>query len=321
MPIFGAALRSRWAVNRPDIVHAHYWMSGLASLDGITALQIPYVQTFHALGIEKRRILQDQDLSSLDRIPTESLLCRVADAVVATSAAELQELGRMQDLGRHISIVPCGVNTELFSPDGPGEAKSHRKRIIVVGRLVRRKGVDEVVQAMKGLPMVELVIVGGSGGSDPDAERISALAQAEGVANRVMLRGPLPNIEIPRLLRSADLVVCFPWYEPFGIVAIEAMACGRPVLAAAVGGLAETVVAGTTGMLVAPRDPEELAKAADSLLRNESECARMGKAGRIRAVKLYDWKRVVDRMLEAYTAAKMNQRTRASALSREVTLR
>ena len=227
MPAFAAALRSRWTVNRPDIVHAQYWMSGLASLEGVAALRIPYAQTFHALGIVKQRLLQDQDTSPPERVPTETLLSRMADAVVATSAAEVHELARMQALGRQVSVVPCGVNTDLFSPDGLKGGKSCRKRIVVVGRLVRRKGVDEVVRALKRLPMAELVIVGGSGGSDPDADRIRALAQAEGVADRVELRGALPHTEIARVLRSADLVVCFPWYEPFGIVAIEAMACGR----------------------------------------------------------------------------------------------
>jgi len=321
MPAFGAALRSRWTVNRPDIVHAHYWMSGLASLEGVAALRIPYAQTFHALGIVKERLLQDQDTSPPERVPTETLLSRMADAVVATSAAEVHELARMQALGRQVSVVPCGVNTDLFTPDGRGEGKSCRKRIVVVGRLVRRKGVDEVVRALKRLPMAELVIVGGSGSSDPDADRIRALAQAEGVADRVELRGALPHTEIPRLLRSADLVVCFPWYEPFGIVAIEAMACGRPLVAAAVGGLAETVVAGTTGILVAPRDSEGLARAADSLLQDETRCARMAEASRRRAVNLYDWRCVVDRMLEVYTIAQRNECGRVSPLFPGVALR
>jgi D-inositol-3-phosphate glycosyltransferase len=240
---------------------------------------------------------------------------------VATSAAEVHELARMQALGRQVSVVPCGVNTDLFTPDGRGEGKSCRKRIVVVGRLVRRKGVDEVVRALKRLPMAELVIVGGSGSSDPDADRIRALAQAEGVADRVELRGALPHTEIPRLLRSADLVVCFPWYEPFGIVAIEAMACGRPLVAAAVGGLAETVVAGTTGILVAPRDSEGLARAADSLLQDETRCARMAEASRRRAVNLYDWRCVVDRMLEVYTIAQRNECGRVSPLFPGVALR
>jgi D-inositol-3-phosphate glycosyltransferase len=314
MPAFAAALRSRWAVNRPDVVHAHYWMSGLASLDGIAALRIPFVQTFHALGMVKRRVLGDQDTSPPERVSAEAFLSRVADAVLATSGTELRELRQVQASRHEISVVPCGVDTDLFSPDGPKENKSDRKRIVVVGRLVRRKGVDEVVRALKWLPTVELVIVGGSGGSDPDTDRIQAIAQAEGVTDRVILRGPLPNREIPRVLRSADVVVCFPWYEPFGIVAIEAMACGRPVLAAAVGGLTETVVDGTTGILVAPRDPEALARAADALLGNQPKCTRMGEAGRRRAVELYDWQHVVDRMLEMYTVAQRNQIVRPAQL-------
>ena len=156
--------------------------------------------------------------------------------------------------------------------------------------------------------MAELVVVGGRGDSDPDAERIRALAQAEGVADRVELRGPLPHTEIPRVLRSADLVVCFPWYEPFGIVAIEAMACGRPLLAADVGGLSETLVTGTTGTLVPPRDSKKLAEAAESLLQDETKCTEMGKAARRRAINLYNWRRIVDQMLEVYTSAQRNQR-------------
>jgi D-inositol-3-phosphate glycosyltransferase len=300
MPAFGAALHSRWAADRPDVVHAHYWMSGLAALEGVTTLRIPYAQTFHALGVVKRRLLQDQDTSPPERVPSEILLGRRADVVVATSTAELRELAQMKALGRPARVVPCGVDTDLFTPDGPREAKSCRKRIVTVGRLVRRKGVDEVVQALKLLPMAELVIVGGSGGPDPDTARIRALAQAEGVADRVELRGPLPNAEIPRVLRSADLVACVPWYEPFGIVAIEAMACGRPLLAAAVEGLAETVIAGKTGMLIPPRDPEGLARAAASLLLDEAQCARLGEAARRRMVELYDWQRVVDQMLDVY---------------------
>ena len=226
---------------------------------------------------------------------------RVANAVVATSAAEAHELARMQVLADRINVVPCGVNTDVFRPDGPSEQCMFRlKRIVVVGRLVRRKGVDEVVRALRMLPMIELVIVGGSGISDPDADRLRALARREGVDARVELRGPLAHGDIPRVLRSADLVVCFPWYEPFGIVAIEAMACSRPVLVSAVGGLRETVIGGRTGVLVAARDSEGLANAADMLLRDGARCALMGREGRRRAVSVYDWRSVVDRMLEVY---------------------
>lgn len=321
MPTFGSALHSRWAVNRPDIVHAHYWMSGLACLEGVRALRIPYAQTFHALGSVKQRLLKDQDTSPKERVPTEILLSRVADAVIATSAAEVSELTQMHALGRRISVVPCGVDIESFSPHGSAaEKRPHRKRIVVVGRLVRRKGVDEVVRALKRLATAELVIAGGSGNSDPDADRIRALARAEGVADRVELRGPLSHTQIPRLLRSADLVVCFPWYEPFGIVAIEAMACGRPVLAADVGGLSETLMSGITGILVPPRDWQKLATAAAAFLEDEDMCARIAKAARQRAVNVYDWRHVVDQMLEEYALAQRNVQEPTSPLVRGIAL-
>jgi D-inositol-3-phosphate glycosyltransferase len=321
MQPFGAALQSRWTVNRPDIVHAHYWMSGLACLEAVRALRIPYAQTFHALGSVKQRLLKDQDTSPKERVPSEILLSRVADAVIATSAAEVTELTQMQALRRQISVVPCGVDIKLFSPLGSAEEKpTHRKRIVVIGRLVRRKGVDEVVRALKRLPMAELVIVGGTGNPDPDADRIRALAQAERVTDRVELRGPLPHTQIPRVLRSADLVVCFPWYEPFGMVAIEAMACGRPVLAADVGGLSETLLNGTTGILVPSRDWQKLAKAAAAFLQDENTCSRMAKAARQRAINLYDWRPVVDQMLEVYALAQRNVRNPTSPFVRDIAL-
>jgi D-inositol-3-phosphate glycosyltransferase len=316
MGAFGAVLRSRWTINRPDIVHAHYWMSGLASLEGVAALGIPFIQTFHALGIVKRRFLQARDTSPPERISAELQLARVADAVVATSAAEAHELIRMKALADRIKVVPCGVNTDVFCPDGPSEQRMSRlKRIVMVGRLVRRKGVDEVVRALRMLPMIELVIVGGSGTSDPDADRLRALACREGVDGRVELRGPLANGDIPRVLRSADLVVCFPWYEPFGIITIEAMACGRPLLVSAVGGLRETVIAGRTGILVAARDSKALANAADMLLRAGARCAPMGEEARRRAVNVYDWRCVVDRMLEVYATASKNRTGRVPLAS------
>jgi len=304
MRAFGAWLRSRWRVNRPDVVHAHYWMSGLASLEGIAGLQTPFIQTFHALGVVKRRFLRSLDSSPPERIPAERRLAHFADAVVATSTDEANELMRMEIPAGRIRIVPCGVDTRVFTPYGPTEQRtSGLKRIVMVGRLVRRKGIDEVIQALAMLPMVQLVIVGGKPTSDSDADRLRTLASRLGVEGRVEFRGPLNNCDIPDVLRSADLVVCFPWYEPFGIVAIEAMACGRPLLVSAVGGLRETVLSGRNGVFVAARDFKGMADAADRLLRDKARCLQMGQEGRRRAVSEYDWRCIVDRMIEVYETA------------------
>jgi D-inositol-3-phosphate glycosyltransferase len=233
----------------------------------------------------------------------------------------MHELARMQAPASKIKVVPCGVDTNLFTPDGPSETKSGRKRMVIVGRLVRRKGVDEVVRALTKLPMAELLIVGGSAGEDSGTHRVQALARAAGVEDRVELRGAVANSDVPRVLRSADLVVCFPWYEPFGIVAIEAMACGKPVLASAVGGLRETVVAGQTGMLVAARDLEGFIQSAASLLADDDRRAQMGKAGRRRALEVYDWSRIVDQILEVYTTVRRYGRGRMKSQSLHITSR
>src|ERR1700691_5015329 len=205
---------------------------------------------------------------------------------------------------QRIVVVPCGVDTEEFSPSGPSETRNPGlKRIVMVGRLVRRKGVDEVVHALTELPNVELVVVGGGSTFDPDVDRLRSLARRLRVEERVEFRGPMEHCDIPRVLRSADLVVCFPWYEPFGIVAIEAMACGRPLLVSSVGGLRETVLSGRNGVVVRPREVRSLATVANQLLQNSPRCLQISREGRQLAVRKYDWCHVVDKIMGAYQSA------------------
>ncbi len=175
-----------------------------------------------------------------------------------------------------ISTAPCGVDLDFFAPDGPADARRRRHRVLSVGRLVPRKGVDLVIRALPhlqaaGFDDVELLIVGGGGNAlaldpDPEVRRLLDLATRLGVANHVSLHGQVPRDAMPGIFRSADAVVCAPWYEPFGIVPLEAMACGVPVVAAAVGGLQDTVVDHGTGLHVPPRDPDAIAAALAMLL-------------------------------------------------------
>src|SRR5699024_3691695 len=163
-------------------------------------------------------------------------------------AFELKALGVP---GGRISIAPCGVDLEAFTTEGPARGKGRAKRIVSIGRLVPRKGFDTIIDALAhmGEDDVELLIVGGPGDAratseDPEAQRLLAHAHERGVGEQVILTGQLSREDMPGLLRSADVVACTPWYEPFGIVPLEAMACGVPVVAAAVGGLMDTVVDG-----------------------------------------------------------------------------
>ena len=307
-----------WGSTPPDVVHGHFWMSGVAALDAARRFDtqgypVPVLQTFHALGTVKKRHQGAEDTSPPERTWLEPSVGRNADRIIATCSDEVFELKALGIPGHRISVAPCGVDLDLFGSAGPAEPRNRRWRIAAVGRLVPRKGIDLAVQAVallaeRGINDVELLIVGGASdsaglASDPEARRLLALARDLGVGDRVLLRGQVPREEMPAVLRSADAVVCTPWYEPFGIVPLEAMACGVPVVASAVGGLIDTVVHGKTGLHVPPKDPEALAKALAELLQNPGYATRLGAAGRQRARARYSWDRVAADTEKAYQSA------------------
>jgi glycosyltransferase involved in cell wall biosynthesis len=307
----GRALADRFAADPPDVVHAHFWMSGLAALAaarqagaGPGRAEPPVVQTFHALGVTKKRFQGRHDTSPPVRIRFERALARNAAAVIATSTEEAQELIRSGASRQRITVLPCGVDVEQFTPDGPVAGRGPLRRVLSVGRLVPRKGFDTVVRALPAVPDTELVIVGGPAAGDltgdPEAVRLRRLADRLGVADRVRLVGAVPRPDMPALLRSADLVVCAPWYEPFGIVPLEAMACGVPVVANAVGGFLDTVVDGATGTLVPPQRPDRLASAMRKLLAEPFWREAYGTAGVDRARARYSWERIAAGTLGVY---------------------
>jgi glycosyltransferase involved in cell wall biosynthesis len=304
---FARHLHRSWSRWRPDVVHAHFWMSGLASLTAARARDLPVVQTFHALGVVKRRHQGARDTSPPQRLGIERSIVRRVDRILATCRDEFAELVALgADPGR-ISVVPCGVDLDLFRPVGPIDPpRRGRARLVSLGRLVERKGVEDAIRALGELPDAELIVAGGPDrealDGDPEARRLQAVAREVGVAGRVELAGRVGRDQVPALLRSADAAVCVPWYEPFGIVPLEAMACGVPVVASAVGGMLDTVIDGGTGLLVPPRRPDRLAAALRDLLDAPGLRTRMGAAGLRRAGRLYRWDRVADLTVDAYTA-------------------
>jgi glycosyltransferase involved in cell wall biosynthesis len=171
--------------------------------------------------------------------------------------------------------------------------------------------VGNVIEAVAQLPGVELVVAGGPSrdalDADPEVSRLRALAAALDVADRVTFLGSVARGDVPQLMCSADIVVAVPWYEPFGIVPVEAMACGRPVLGSAVGGLLDTVVPGVTGELVPPRRPDLLAAALADLLAHPARREAYGRAGRARAVEIYQWERVAVETEEIYATVNESQ--------------
>ncbi len=306
VPDLGRALARRWVERRPDVVHAHFWMSGLAAMVGTRDIDTPMVQTFHALGSVKRRHQGHRDTSPPQRNRLEQAIGRGAAHVIATCSDEVVELLRMGVRRRAISIVTCGVDLTQFSIDGPVAPRGPAPRLLCVGRLVERKGIDTAIRALRRIPRAELIVAGGPDraelDSDPEARRLLALAVEQGVADRVRLLGRVGRDDLPALLRSADVLVSVPTYEPFGIVPLEAMACGVPVVASAVGGLLDTVVDGTTGALVPPGRPEVLADVLRHMMADPVRLDGYGFAGNDRVHARYTWERVAQDTEAVYCA-------------------
>ncbi|MDQ0994649.1 glycosyltransferase [Streptomyces sp. V3I7] len=307
MEPFARHLAQQWRVRPPDLVHSHFWMSGLASLRAAREAGLPLLHTYHALGTVKRRHQREADTSPSSRIAWETEVGLGCDRVVATCRDEVRELGRMGIPGDRVSVVPCGVDTGLFTPDGPAAGRgAYRFRLLQLGRLVPRKGTAVSVVALARLPDTELVVVGGPApdrlDDDPEVRRLRGIAAQAGVLERVRFTGGVPREEVPPLLRSADVVVCPADYEPFGIVPLEAMACGRPVVASAVGGQLDTVTDPGTGRLVPAGDAEALARAVGELLADPARRQACATAGRRRVLSRYGWDRIAAATENVYGA-------------------
>jgi D-inositol-3-phosphate glycosyltransferase len=319
MPAFGDYLARRLAEESFDLVHAHFWMSGVASTRAARAVGIPVLQTFHALGTVKQRNQGARDTSPPDRIALERRLCRTVDHVIATCTDEVAELRALGLPRERASVIPCGVDVGAFRPRRQERLPSDPPRLLVIGRIVERKGVGNVIEALVDLPGVELLVAGGPAHdvleADPEAIRLQHRAEDLGVADRVRFLGGVAREDVPAVMCSADVVVAVPWYEPFGIVPVEAMACGRPVVGSAVGGLLDTVVPGVTGELVPPRRPDLLAPVLRDLLADPERRRRYGEAGRARAVRTYQWSQVAARTEDVYaTSLATRARQRSGAV-------
>jgi D-inositol-3-phosphate glycosyltransferase len=299
MGAFADCLTEMLKFQRPAVIHAHFWMSAWASGAAAARLGLPFLITFHALGTVKRRYQGPSDTSPLNRIRVETAVAGASDHIIATCSDEVRELGMLSVPASKVSVVPCGVDLVHFSPASAANTspvvpqRACRYRLLSVGRLVPRKGYDTTIEALAELPDTELLIAGGADATpEPEHDRLVAVAEQVGVADRVRLIGQVARADMPALLRSADLVVCSPWYEPFGIVPLEAMACGVPVVASAVGGMLDTVVDRVTGAHVPPRDPGALAEVVGALLDSPSRRVELSRAGLERVRSRYSWDRV-----------------------------
>nr|WP_245554058.1 glycosyltransferase [Nocardia takedensis] len=304
---FGTFLQRHWSTHPVDLVHAHYWNSALAAELAARAHRLPVVVSFHGLGTVARRHHGLADTNPRSRIRFERLIALRAAHVLAGSSEEAAELVRMGVPRFRTSVVPGGVDPGAFSCSGGAAGRGARHRLVAAGRLLRRKGFDVGVRALPELPDTELVVAGGAVGDDIDDDgegrRLRRIAAEHGVGERFRILGPVSHVGMARLYRSADVVLCTPWFEPFGLVPLEAMACGRPVVATAVGGLRDTVVDGVTGRLLASADPHEVAAAVRPLLEDSTLRETWGAAADDRARDGYNWDRVAAATRHAYLRA------------------
>ncbi len=302
MPEMAARLAAQWQVNRPDVVHAFGWVGGLAALGAVRGTDIPIVQTFGSLAAAERRHGGINVCAS--RMRLETLIGRKAAAVLASSSDEAADLARMAVPRPAIRVIPAGVDTDVFTPDGKRATRSGKVRLVAVAGSDQAPGLRAVVRAMAQVPGAELVIAGGPGGrqlprTGPFRE-LAQLATELKVRSRLTFAGELGPARLAALLRSADVVISAAPYEPSGTAAIQAMACGTPVIVSAVGGHADAVIDGTTGLLIAPDHAGMLAHRLRRLLATPALLTAFGIAAADRARSRYSWDRIGRETSAAY---------------------
>lgn len=300
-----------------DVVHANFFMSGLVGLRVKEALGTPLVTTFHALG-RVRRIHQGSDDGFPDaRFDIEDALVTQSDSVIAEcpqDEADLVSLYRADPA--RIDLVPCGFDSDEFYPMDRAEAREElgwpqdRYIALQLGRMVPRKGIENVVRAIAACnrefgETAHLYVVGGNSDdpnelATPEIGRLRGIARACSIEPQVDFLGRHPRQRLRLFYNAADVFVTTPWYEPFGITPLEAMACARPVIGADVGGIRYSVAHGHTGLLVPPKDPLALAHCLAELKRDPQLAERMGAAGLERAKQMFTWHGVAQSLAGVY---------------------
>ncbi|OLR92954.1 glycosyltransferase [Actinokineospora bangkokensis] len=281
---FTDRMRAHWTHSPPDVVHAHFWLSGLAAVLAARETGVRVVQTFHEFA-------RGSAPGAAQRAKVERMVALAVDHVITPTSSRLAHVVRMGVPRPSITVVPSGVDTTTFRPDGPRAERGLPHRLVVPGEPVARSGFATALRAASTLPETEVVMIG-AGLHSQDGTALRALVHDLGLTGRVHLTGPGTPEERAALLRSADVVVCPQQHDGFCIPAIEAMSCGVPVVAAPVGGLADTVVDQVTGVHLSQHTPRELAMVLRPLLGNPGMREQLGVAGRDRAVHRYDSARV-----------------------------
>jgi D-inositol-3-phosphate glycosyltransferase len=318
-----------FAPGRYDLLHAHYWLSGQVAARAAERWGVPLVQSMHTLGKVKNLALVVGDVAEPEvRIRGEASVVAAADRLVANTAEEARQLIELYGADPwRVETVSPGVDLSVFRPAPPGSAAALRRRLglaadavvlVFAGRIQPLKGPDVVLRAAASLlrlcpwlaDRLVVVIVGGPSGSEVGAPgRLAGLASGLGIADLVRLEPPCPQLELADWYRAADIMLVPSHSESFGLVALEAQACGTPVVAAAVGGLRTAVRDGYSGVLVDGHDPVVWARVLGGLLASPARLLELSR-GALDHASGFGWPMTAERLVEVYTGA-MNEATAA----------
>lgn len=292
-----------------ELFHAHFFMSGSVASQLKKILGIPYVITFHALGHTRHLHQGEKDLFPVERMVIEKNIMEDADAVIAECPQDKADMLLFYNAPPHrIRMVPCGIDPTMFYPEEKQKARTmlgldpERHLLLHVGRMVPRKGIDNILMAMSHLEdtNARLLIIGGTENESEEWNRLKNIVRETGIKDKVQFLGQLNGSVLRSYYSAADLFLTTPWYEPFGITPLEAMACGTPVVGADVGGIKYSVLHGKTGWLLPPKTPIMLAKAVNNLLRRRQLLNEMGAQAHYRAHHYFTWQKVGEQIMKTY---------------------
>ncbi len=307
---------------RYDLVHSHYWLAVEAGDALATAWDVPHVAMFHTLA-EVKLLARASERESEERRESERRLVHEVDRIVAATEHERRLLGQVYGVPRaRVEVIPLGVDRERFRPREQIKARAalgleaDAQILLAVGRIEPLKGFDILIESLAEMTRrerLQLLIIGGDDRAEPEIARLRAAAEEAGVAELVRFVGAVPHEQLDAYYNAADVVVVPSFYESFGLVAVEAMASGVPVVASRVGGLTSTVMDGRNGYLIPWRCPSPFAEKLDLLLENRSLRNALGAAA-AESMQDYEWSSVAERLLDLYDVL-LGERLAVPALS------
>lgn len=293
-----------------DLIHSHYWLSGLAGKQLQLWWHVPHILMFHTIGASKNAIGINADEPEL-RTESEKEIAHTCDRIVAATVREKNELIHHYCASPHkITVIPCGVNLDLFRPMDREIARAklgldHQKVVLFVGRLEPLKGLEQLLRAlrqMKGEDMLQLLVVGGDEYSESKVQSLQELAAELHMLDRVTFTGAIIQERLPLFYNAADICVIPSYYESFGMVALESLACGTPVIATDVGDMRNIIRHPSAGYVVQNNSPQMLASGITELLNQKRNLSSETEFTRSLIVN-YRWSNIADMLLDEYNSS------------------